>query len=240
MNKRTPISIALLNPINLAMLALSLAAGLCSAWWLAPIGFVLWIIMVIVQAREPALQFSYVLDNRAGLATRFQKNFDQINRTHLRIFNTILSSKPHVQREMQPILKESSELIDSVYELCQQLTPVENNRLVNHSAGSLVLEMENLQTKIEKSTDPIVKQEYEQAQQAVAKRIEQFQHQVRQLERVDAQLISLRSELENLHSTILGLQSKDSHEIQETIPKIIIGLETEMDAFSTFKQEFSA
>ena len=38
------------------MLALTVAAGLCSAWWLAPIGFIFWLGMVFMVARDPGLR----------------------------------------------------------------------------------------------------------------------------------------------------------------------------------------
>lgn len=237
MPKRTPLTIALLNPVNLAMLVLSIAAGLGAAWWLAPVGLILWVVMVVVIAREPSLQFSYVLENRAGLATRFQKKFDQINRTHTRIFNTIISSKPRVRKELQSVLKTSATLIDSVYALCSRLTPVENNRLVTQSTGGMTLEMENLQTKINNASDPIIKQEYEQARQSIAHRITQFQHHTTQLDRVDAQLVSLKNELDNLHAAIVGLQSKSVEEIRKAVPEILETLNTEIAAFQAFERE---
>ncbi len=33
---------ALLHPLNLATLALAAAAGLCAAWWLFPLGLLVW------------------------------------------------------------------------------------------------------------------------------------------------------------------------------------------------------
>ena len=39
---------ALTDRMNLAMLGISIAAGLLAAWWLLPIGLAVWVIMVIV------------------------------------------------------------------------------------------------------------------------------------------------------------------------------------------------
>jgi len=47
---------ALRHPLNLAVLALAVAAGLCSAWWLFPVGLVVWGIMVVVHAHDLALR----------------------------------------------------------------------------------------------------------------------------------------------------------------------------------------
>jgi len=47
---------ALRHPLNLAVLVLAVAAGLFSAWWLFPVGLMVWGIMVVVHANDPALR----------------------------------------------------------------------------------------------------------------------------------------------------------------------------------------
>lgn len=42
---------ALLHPLNIIMFVLSIVAGLVAAWWLAPLGLLLWLIMVFNQYR---------------------------------------------------------------------------------------------------------------------------------------------------------------------------------------------
>jgi len=43
---------ALFQPLNLAMLGVTILAGVLAAWWLFPIGLVLWLIMVGNSARK--------------------------------------------------------------------------------------------------------------------------------------------------------------------------------------------
>ena len=43
---------ALRQPLNLAMLPLSIAAGLCAATWMLPVGLGLWALMVVIAARN--------------------------------------------------------------------------------------------------------------------------------------------------------------------------------------------
>ena len=237
MMKRTPFLIALLNPVNLAMLGLSVAAGLCSAWWLAPIGFVLWIVMMLVIAREPALQFSHILDSRAPLASRFQKKFEGIDRAHTRIFNGIAGAKPRIQRELQSILRATSELIDTAYGICLRLTPIENNRLVTQNTGGLVLELENIKTKIDNAKDPVVKREYQQAYDSVNEQLLRNQKFSTDLERVDAQLISLKNEMDSLNQSVIALQSKSPQEVKQGVPRLLGELEEELSAFQKFERE---
>ncbi len=238
--KKTPFLIALTNPINLAMLALIAAAGLCSAWWLAFPGLVIWLVMVLIIAREPTLQFRHVLEKRPPLAARFQKKFDPINRSLTRIFNTIASSKVVFKRALQPVLKTAVALVDQAYTLCQTLTPMENNRLVtNANDNGLLLELDNINTKIENATDQIIKREYQQAYDAIKVRLEQQDRFETQLDRVDAQLVSLRNDLDNLLSTIISLQSKPKSKIQQKTPEIISKLNKEIEAFRAFEKNIT-
>ena len=58
---------------NVAMFALTVAAGLCSAWWLAPVGFVFWLVMVIIViARDPGMQITFMRQSRQPLSQRYQ------------------------------------------------------------------------------------------------------------------------------------------------------------------------
>jgi hypothetical protein len=45
---------ALRHPLTLAMLPLSLVAGLCAATWLLPVGLGLWALMVVITVRDSA------------------------------------------------------------------------------------------------------------------------------------------------------------------------------------------
>jgi hypothetical protein len=40
--------------MNLAMLGLAIAAGLLAAWWLLPVGLIVWAIMMILTAKAMA------------------------------------------------------------------------------------------------------------------------------------------------------------------------------------------
>lgn len=48
------LSRAVRNPFVLSMLPLSVAAGLCAAWWLLPVGIGLWLMMIIAINNDPS------------------------------------------------------------------------------------------------------------------------------------------------------------------------------------------
>ena len=113
MNNRPPLLTALLHPLNLAMLALTVAAGLCSAWWLAPIGLVLWLVMVIVIARDPGIQITFTRQSREPLAQRYQTRFDKLDRARISIFNSLQHADPSLRRVVEPLQSALDEMVES-------------------------------------------------------------------------------------------------------------------------------
>ena len=62
---RSPILSSLFHPLNIAMAGLAFFAGLVAAWWLFPIGLLLWVVMVVVVSRDRALRFNHQIQQRA-------------------------------------------------------------------------------------------------------------------------------------------------------------------------------
>src|SRR5215510_2140908 len=123
---RSPLLTALLNPVNLAMLALTVAAGLCSAWWLAPVGFLFWLIMVIVIARDPGIQITFTRQSRQPLAQRFQSRFDRLDRARISIFNALQrSNNPSLSRAIEPVQSSLDELVNHAYQLSLQMSALD-------------------------------------------------------------------------------------------------------------------
>src|SRR5215831_17412371 len=104
---RSPWLTALINPVNLAMLALAVAAGLCAAWWLFPLGLLLWVVMVLAVARDPSLVISSTMESRAPLAARFQAPFDRIERSQVSLFNTLASADPRIRASFHQVQAET-------------------------------------------------------------------------------------------------------------------------------------
>ena len=53
---RSPFLTALLHPLNLAVLVLSVLAGLVAAWWLFPLGLLFWLVMVTAVATSGLIE----------------------------------------------------------------------------------------------------------------------------------------------------------------------------------------
>lgn len=202
---RSPVYIAFVNPLNLAMLVTALAAGLCSAWWLLPVGVALWIVMVVIAARDPSLRISHSMQNRTPLAQRFQKYFDRIERSQLNVLNALGNADSRTRRALQPVQDHLAELADQTYHLCERMTALENYRLVALSSSGLNLdkELDEVNARIEQATDPLVRREYEQSRDSLSAQLARLKKVSNQLDRVEAQLTSLMSQIDAAKTEVL-------------------------------------
>src|SRR5258707_7659152 len=131
--RRSPWLTALINPINLAMLALAVAAGLCSAWWLLPLGLLLWVVMVLAVARDPSLVISSTMESRAPLAARFQAPFDRIERSQVSLFNALAAADPRIRNAFRQVQAETDNLVNQAYLLCQRMSTPGNYALATRA-----------------------------------------------------------------------------------------------------------
>jgi chromosome segregation ATPase len=204
---RSPWLTALINPLNVAMLALAVAAGLCSAWWLFPLGLLLWVVMILAVARDPSLVMSSSMESRAPLAARFQTPFDRIERSQVSLFNTLASADPRIRSSFRPVQAETDNLVNQAYLLCQRMSALENYRLVTQSSGDLDGQLKQLQGQVDAATDPMVKREYQQSLAALQDRVTQLHTTQTQLDRVEAQLSSLSSQMDAALTEVVRIQS---------------------------------
>lgn len=234
---KSPIVVALIHPLNILMAGLAVFAGLVSAWWLFPIGMLLWLVMVIAVARSPSLRMSHQLDKRAPLAQRFQKYFDRIERVQVSIFNTLSSAPNRTRRIFQPVQTEVGALTDQVHQLCQRMTTLENFRIVSQSRADLEADLKHIEETLETTTDPLVQREYKESRQSLEEKLDKVQTVSTQLDRVEAQLLSLTSEMDSLMAEIIRLQAAGPEEASNHIPRLMERLRTQSEELKHFQRE---
>jgi hypothetical protein len=230
----SPWYIAFWNPINLLMLAAAAGAGLLAAWWLFPVGLVLWIIMLLVIARDPSLRINQTIQERAQLAQRFQATFDQLEKTHVRIYNTISGFDPASRRAFQPVQDAVEELTNEAYRLCLRMTPLQNYQQVSGNGEGAQAKLNQYAYQIQSANDTVVRKEYEDARDSLLEKMRQSGGVTAQLDRVDAQLASLASELDSLLSEIVHLQALGSAQVRAGIPAMRSRLKLEAQQLAHF------
>lgn len=234
---RSPILSAFLNPINLAMLALTFAAGLCSAWWLFPIGLLLWGVMLVLVSRDPAFRLQQQVEARQPLAQRFQPYFDRVEGGQLNIYRTIKEAKPAQQGALEPVQTATAKLVDDVYRFCQRMTVLENHRIVTQRSGNLTDKIAEMEYRVQNTADADVRREYEESLAALQKRKASLAGLAKELDRAEAQLTTLTNEMANLFTDVIRLQSADPKEIRVEVPTLAEHIEKERADLLQFEQE---
>lgn len=218
---RSPFLIGLFNPLNLLMLAAVVVAALVSAWWLLPLGLLLWLWMVINVARDPSLQLNLQIERRAPLTQRFQSKFTRIQRLQVNLFNQLKTAPPATRRLAQPLQDAFNQLVDESYRLCKRLTPLENYLVTSTTRDNIRAEIEMNRLKIEQTQDARLRKDLEDAQTTLHSRLEKLESIASQLSRAEAELSSVASEMEGQMVDILRLQSLAPDAARERVGEIL-------------------
>ena len=237
MTNRPPFLTSVLHPLNLSMLALTVAAGLCSAWWLAPVGFVFWLIMVTIVARDPGLQMTFTRQSREPLAQRFQNRFDRLDRARISIFNSLQGVTPSFRKAVVPIQDTLEELVEHAYQLCLNLTAIENNFAVQKLTNNFDDDIEKMQENIRGATDSSAKKGYEETLNSLQARKAQMKNIETLLSRFEAQLTGTNNAVDSVVTGIVGLKGRDTKQIEVKIPPLLQILQTEQSELKQFDAE---
>jgi len=237
MTNRSPFLSALFHPLNLSMLALTAAAGLCSAWWLAPIGFVFWLIMVTIVARDPGLQINFTRQSREPLAQRFQTRFDRLDRARASIFNSLQGVSPAFRRNIQPVQDTLEELVEHAYQLCLNLTAMDNNFNVQKISNNFDDDIETMQKNIASASSDNDKKEFEETLKSLQARKTQLKSVGTLLSRFEAQLTGTNNAVDSVVTSIASLKGRDAKQIEGKIPPLLQVLQTEQEELKQFDAE---
>jgi len=237
MTNRSPFLSALFHPLNLSMLALTAAAGLCSAWWLAPLGFVFWLVMVAIVSRDPGLQINFTRQSREPLSQRFQTRFDRLDRARVSIFNSLQGVSPAFRKQIQPVQDTLDELTEHAYQLCLNLTAMDNNFYVQKLSNNFNADIETMQGNIASATNDRDKKEFEEALKSLQARKTQLKSVETLLSRFEAQLTGTNNAVDSVVTNIASLKGRDAKQIEGKIPPLLQILQTEQEELKQFDAE---
>lgn len=234
---RSPLLLALLNPVNLAMLALTAAAGLCSAWWLAPIGLVLWLVMVFVIARDPGLQMTFTRQNRQPLAQRYQIRFDRLDRARFSVFNAMSQASPALRRAIEPVQLALDDLVEHAYQLCLRMSALDNNLAVQQISSDFAGEIAKMEKNIAETSEPASRREFEATLQSLQARQAQLKSISTLLSRFEAQMTGTVSAVDSVVTGIVGLQGRSPQLAQEKVAALLQVLQDEQNELKQFDSD---
>jgi hypothetical protein len=192
-----------------------------AAWWLFPLGLLLWLGMVVAVSRDPSLRFSHEMHSREPMAQRFQRYFDRIERAQVSIFNSLASAPGRTRKVLQPVQEELEALTAQTYRLCRRMTALENYRLVSESTTNLQADLQQITAAIDNATDARVKEEYENSRRALVERIAKLRLVASDLDQVEAQLLGLANELDGVVTEVIRLQAAGPDDAERGVPALV-------------------
>jgi hypothetical protein len=235
---RSPLVTALFHGLNPAMFALAVLAGLVAAWWLFPIGLILWMIMVWRIASDRSIRLDYDMQARSGtLSTRFQDLYSRVVRSQMRISNSLMSASGRMKTALNPVQGELEILTNRVYALCRQMTGPENFVKVSKMNTDLDGERALIKLALESASDTMVKREKEEALHAIDDRIKKLKKVDTLLDRVEAQLSSLSTTMDSILADIIRLQALGSAQAEKEAPEIIRQIRVQAQQVDDFAKE---
>jgi len=219
------------------MLALTAAAGLCSAWWLAPVGFLFWLVMIAIVSRDPGLQINFTRQSREPLAQRFQTRFDRLDRARVSIFNSLQGVSPAFRKRIQPVQDTLDELTEHAYQLCLNLTAMDNNFYIQKLSNNFDNDIETMQTSIASAASDNDKKEFEETFKSLQARKMQLKSVETLLSRFEAQLTGTNNAVDSVVTNIASLKGRDAKQIEGKIPPLLQILQTEQEELRQFDAE---
>jgi hypothetical protein len=220
------------------MLALTIASGLCAAWWMAPIGLVFWLIVLVVTYRDPALRMSNTVAGRTTLAYRFQSKFDRVEKVQTSLFLTFKSAPDKTRRLLKPIQDAVNDLVEQTYHVCQRFANVDNYITVQRAANKdLEGEIAIYELKLAGTTDDHLQKEYEEALGTLREQADHLKRMTKLLERFEAQLTTLTSTLERVQANAIRLQTMDEVTIRSEIPDLLKWIEVQSQELKGFEKQ---
>jgi predicted nucleic acid-binding Zn-ribbon protein len=193
--------------------------------------------MLVALSRDPSLRLSHKVHSREPLAQRFQRYFDRIERSQISVFNSLASAPGRTRKALQPVQDELEALTARTYRLCRRMTALENYRLVTESTSDLTTELQQINEAIDQAGDPLVKEQYEDSRRALSERIAKLRLVASDLDRVEAQLMSLANEMDGLVAEIIRLQAAGPAEAERLAPGLLEKLREESDELAQSEQE---
>ncbi len=201
---------ALRQPLNIAMLVAALLAGLIAAWWMFPIGLMVWGFMVWGVAAHPVTQLESAQPERPVAVPRFQPNLDRIENSQRQVLNAIGATKNPIRQALTPLQTEVNGLVDKCHAVSQRAIPLETQRQARAKMdNSLESEIATLDQQLAQFTDDGIKKVLEKSRASLQAQLDNRNALTAQLDHVDSQLTGVATALASTATEIARLQKLD-------------------------------
>jgi len=207
------------------MLVTTFLAGLIAAWWMFPIGLVLWGVMIWGVATHPVTQVESTQPERPATVPRFQSILDRIEDSRRQVLNAIGATKNPLRQALTPLQADVNGLVEKCYAVSQRATPLETQRQSRAKLdGNLESEIATLDQQLAQFTDAGIKKVLEQSRASLQVQLDKRNALTAQLDHIDAQLNGVAAALGSTATEITRLQKLDGNAAAARIGELTTNL----------------
>ena len=235
MNMNSAYRDAIRQPLNMAMLILSVVAGLVSAWWLLPIGLALWFIMVRGVVTHPVTQMQNTQPDRPEVTARFQPAIERIEAGQRRALNAIGDTKRPLRQALEPLQDEINRLVDKAHRVAQQTVSLETQRKARARLdGDLPQEIATIDRQLVEFTDEAIKRNLAKSRANMQTRLDSLQALTDQLDRVQRQFDTVADTLEEIAAGLAKLSASSAD--SDALTTLVVQVQAQSKALDALLQ----
>lgn len=231
---RNPYLIASYQPWALAILVAAIASGLLVAWWLLPLGIVLYLLSIVLLSRDHTIRSQANQPLRPNLRSpALRAKLNKIEQAHKNITRQIRQVSGPMERLLAPIAQQTQELVHQAYNLCQTGEIIEQY-LAQAQTGNSNTELAELQQRYNASTDAYTRDQLKEAMDAVRERLQHAADLQTYSDRTKAQLQNISASLENVLAETIRLRTADAAHANAATSQVtqrLSELKIDMDTF---------
>ena len=143
-------------------------------------------------------------------------------------------NNPALQRSITPVQSALDDLVEHAYQLCLQLTALDNNFSVQQISNNFNDDIAQMQKNLQSATEPADQKEFQQTLESLKTRQAQLKSVSALLARFEAQLTGTNNAIDGVVTNIVSLQGRSAKGVDEKIPSLIKVIETEQAELKQF------
>jgi hypothetical protein len=176
-------------------------------------------------------------ESRETLDKRYQIRFDKLERSHVRVLNSMQGTSLYYRKAVEPLQAALDDLVEHAYQLSMQLTALENTYAVQQITNKFDDDIAKMQKNILEADNPADRKEFEQTLDSLKTRKSQLKAIGVLLSRFEAQLTGTNNAVDSVVTGVISLQRRSSREVEEKVPVLLKVIQTEQEELKQFDDE---
>jgi hypothetical protein len=232
------LTIAATRPLNIIVLVFAVAAGLCVAIWLLPVGLVIYLAAVVLAARDPSLASLAQRPARTAPLPKlssptFRAIVGEIDRSQREVERSVDAAPAPLAAALRPLVAQSREVVAEAHDLASKGEVIEQY-LATSNPRQLQDQINGLDIQIANTRDDYTRQQLQEARAALIDRQRNATDLETYIGRINAQLANIDASLDNVLAETVRLRTADAvaaSSMSGQVADRLRDMKADMDAF---------